>query len=144
MLIVRYVLVTIVGYLIGSFPTGYLVARYWKGVDPRQGGSGRTGGTNVLRTAGKWAAIVTALGDVIKGATAMYVGRWLLNTDPALVLTGLAAVMGHNRSIFLGFRGGAGTSANIGVLLGWTPQVVPFVLVVGVLTAMKTHVACVA
>ena len=105
--ILRYAAVIVLGYLLGSFPTGYLVAWLWKGVDPRQHGSGRTGGTNILRAAGKEAALLTVIGDLLKGALAVLVARTLVGTDSAVVMAGLAAVLGHNRSIFLRFRGGA-------------------------------------
>src|SRR5512136_957803 len=88
----KYAAILIAAYLIGSFPTGYLMARWFKGVDPRQHGSGRTGGTNILRTAGKGAALATVAGDLLKGALAVLLARVWTGTQPAMVLAGLAAV----------------------------------------------------
>ena len=126
MQLVQFAVMTIVAYLIGSFPTGYLAARFFKGVDPRQHGSGRTGGTNILRTAGKGAALTTVIGDLLKGLLAVLLARFWIGTQAAEVVAGLAAVLGHNRSIFLGFRGGAGSMTNVGALLAMAPYVVPF------------------
>lgn len=138
---VQFVVMTIVAYLLGSFPTGYLAARSFKGVDPRQHGSGRTGGTNILRTAGKGAALVTVTGDLLKGLLAVLLARFWIGTQVAEVIAGLAAVLGHNRSIFLGFRGGAGSMTNVGALLAMTPYVVPFVAVAAYIAGRATRVA---
>jgi len=140
---VKYAGLLIAAYLIGSFPTGYLMARWFKGVDPRQHGSGRTGGTNILRTAGKGAALTTVAGDLLKGAVAVLLARAWLNTQPAMVLAGLAAVLGHNRSIFLRFRGGAGAMTNAGVVLVLAPYVVPFMAAAAVVAAKLSRMASV-
>jgi glycerol-3-phosphate acyltransferase PlsY len=139
--VLRYVGLAIIGYLAGSFPTGLLAARLLKGVDPRQHHSGRTGGTNVLRSAGKGAALVTVLGDGIKGLLAVLLARWWVGTPAAAVVAGLAAVLGHNRSIFLRFHGGAGAMTNAGVSLALSPIVVPFVAAAAVIAALRTRTA---
>jgi glycerol-3-phosphate acyltransferase PlsY len=136
-------MVVAAGYLLGSFPTGYLAARLFKGVDPRRHGSGRTGGTNILRTAGKGAALLTITGDLLKGFLAVWVARSWLGTQTSMVLTGLAAVVGHNRSIFLRFRGGAGSMTNAGAMLGLAPHVVPFMAVAAVISARVTRMGSV-
>lgn len=110
-------LALLIGYLLGSVPVGLLVTRLY-GVDIRQVGSGRTGGTNAWRAAGLKAAIPTIVGDLLKGALAVWLARWLAGpeffaagetvTALAAALAGGAAVWGHNWSIFLGFSGGAG------------------------------------
>ena len=138
---VQLVMMTVVAYLVGSFPTGYLAARLFKGVDPRQHGSGRTGGTNILRTAGKGAALMTVVGDLLKGLLAVLLARMWLGTQAAEVAAGLAAVLGHNRSIFLGFRGGAGSMTNVGALLAMAPYVVPFVAVAAFVAARISRTA---
>lgn len=114
--IFRYVIMIALGYLMGSIPVGYLVAKFMKGVDVRQHGSGRTGGTNVWRAAGLWPAILTASGDFLKGMIAVWIARTILGNSVGEVLVGLAAVAGHNWSVFLGWRGGAGTATNLGVI----------------------------
>jgi glycerol-3-phosphate acyltransferase PlsY len=104
-----------IGYLLGSFPSGYVVGRL-RGIDVRQWGSGSLGGTNVLRAAGPWAAILVVLGDVAKGVLAVFVARTLVGSPSAEVLAGLAAVLGHDFSILLTFSGGRGTATTLGAL----------------------------
>ncbi|MGQ9492753.1 MAG: glycerol-3-phosphate 1-O-acyltransferase PlsY [Anaerolineae bacterium] len=141
--VLRHILVAGIGYLLGSFPTGYMIARVWKGVDPRQYGSGRTGGTNILRTAGRGPALLTVIGDFLKGALSVWLARALLGTSIAAVIAGLAAVLGHNRSIFLRFRGGAGSMTNAGVIFVLAPHVLPFMAVAAVVTALLSRIASV-
>jgi acyl phosphate:glycerol-3-phosphate acyltransferase len=128
MMIARYLAGMIIGYLLGSIPWGLILAKRMTGVDVREVGSGKIGATNVLRSAGKKVAILSGLLDFAKGAAAvlfagliigksyMIVGR--LGFGPLLgqVLAGLAAVAGHNWSIFLKFRGGSGVAAFFGGL----------------------------
>lgn len=118
-----WVAVGVVGYLCGSFPTGYLAARLWRGVDIRKVGSGRTGGTNVLRVAGIGPAVITVLGDVAKAYLAVWLARWLVGTPLASAIAGVAAVFGHNHSLFLGGTGGAGSMCTVGVLIAFSPAV---------------------
>ena len=111
------IILILIAYLFGSIPVGYLVARIY-GVDVTAAGSGRTGGTNVLRAAGPMAAGLTVIGDVLKGMLPVYL-MIAVGTPPLIVaLAGTAAVIGHNHSIFLGFRGGAGAGTAIGALGG--------------------------
>ena len=120
MIVLQYAAVALLGYLLGSIPFGYIVCRA-RGVDVTQYGSGRTGGTNVLRTAGKKAAVVSIGLDVAKGAVAVVLGRWLLGTELAVALAGFAAVLGHNYSLFIRFRGGAGTGTSMGAYFFLAP-----------------------
>jgi len=119
---VIYLIASLLAYFIGSFPTGYLVGRMMADVDVRQIGSGRTGGTNVLRSAGKKAGVVTMIGDIAKGTLGVILVRLIFANDPtAVALAALFIVIGHNHSIFLKFRGGAGTMTGAGALLGLSP-----------------------
>lgn len=105
---VYHVLTTVLGYLLGSLPVGYLVGKLY-GVDVRQHGSGRTGGTNVWRATGQLGPpLLTVLGDVAKGLLAVWLGRRLAGSELSAALSGAAAVFGHNWPIFLRFKGGAG------------------------------------
>jgi len=114
----HWIVALLVGYLLGSIPVGLLVARCLRGVDVRRVGSGRTGGTNVLRAAGWRAAVLTGVGDGLKALAAVQVARQLGGPPLMLALAGVAAVVGHNYSVFLRFRGGAGTMASIGGATG--------------------------
>jgi glycerol-3-phosphate acyltransferase PlsY len=120
----RDALLVILAYLCGSIPVGVLVARASGGPDPRTIGSGRTGGTNALRALGRrWAALVV-LGDLAKGAIPVLLAR-IVTGDPAMeVLSGLAAVIGASRSIFLGFGGGRGVGTGVGTMLVIQPLAV--------------------
>jgi acyl phosphate:glycerol-3-phosphate acyltransferase len=110
-------------YLIGSISFGYVAARVAKGIDVRKFGSGSTGTTNVLRTAGIWAAGFTVAGDFLKGVL-VAVAAWQLNLPQlSVVLCGLAVVAGHNWPVFLRFKGGRGVATGFGVSLGLTWQV---------------------
>jgi len=110
--------VAIIAYLLGSFPAGYLLARLW-GVNVLEQGSGRTGGTNVFRSAGILPALITGAIDVGKGSLAVWLTGQLVPGDgqaAAQVLAGAAVILGHNHSIFLRFRGGAGVGTSLGAL----------------------------
>ncbi len=113
----------LLGYLLGSIPFGYLIVKAVKGIDIRDVGSGRTGGTNAYRAAGIPAGLATALLDVGKGALAVTVVRTYFpqTLGWAEALTGIGVILGHNYSCFLGFRGGAGgaTAVGTGMALWW-------------------------
>lgn len=102
------IITILASYLIGSVPVGYLIARMM-GVDLLQSGSGKIGGTNVLRAVGLFPSMMTILGDAFKGLIPTYFAVMVFPAMPwVAALTGAAAVAGHNHSIFLKFRGGAG------------------------------------
>jgi len=126
------VLLWALAYLLGSFPTGYLVARWIKGIDIRQHGSGGTGATNVLRTVGKAAAISVLLVDLLKGMAAVVLVQLAFPTvlatfsDGPVTLAwqswvevgaGLMAIVGHSRSIWINFTGGKSAASGLGILL---------------------------
>jgi glycerol-3-phosphate acyltransferase PlsY len=116
------ILSILLGYLIGSIPMGYIIARL-KGIDIRTVESGRTGGTNVSRALGwKYGLLVGAL-DILKGSVAVLLARQFFGNDPAIyaALGGAFAIIGHNWSVFLGFRGGAGGATAGGALLALNP-----------------------
>lgn len=129
----RYIACVAVGYLLGSIPFGVIVSKYFARLDVRQYGSGATGTTNVLRTAGKKAAVLVFTGDLLKGVLAVVfawlimgnsylaVGNFGLGLPLAQVLAALAAVAGHNWSIFLKFRGGRGVTTYFGGLIALLP-----------------------
>lgn len=117
-------------YLIGSIPMGYVWVKILTGRDVRRVGSGRTGGTNAARAGGRIAGILTGIGDFFKGLAAVLLAQWLLPVEQyrelsywAQVAAGSLAVIGHNWSIYLGFKGGAGTGPNLGVAAAFAPAV---------------------
>jgi acyl phosphate:glycerol-3-phosphate acyltransferase len=115
------VLLVAVGYVMGSIPTGVLVARWHKGIDIRQHGSGNIGMTNVLRAVGKNAAAFTLLGDVLKGLVPVMLAlAW--STSPWIIgLVGLVAIVGHMYPLFVGFHGGKGVATTLGVFIPLLP-----------------------
>jgi acyl phosphate:glycerol-3-phosphate acyltransferase len=140
MLIANFALIIVLAYLLGSIPTGYWLGRM-KGIDIRQFGSGNIGMTNVLRVLGKPYAILTFIVDVGKGTVAVTLLPWLLHTsDPWMkVIAGLAAVCGHNWTVFLKFKGGKGVNTSAGVFLGlaWLPTLLVLVVFGIVLTIFR-------
>ncbi|MDD5382729.1 MAG: glycerol-3-phosphate 1-O-acyltransferase PlsY [Candidatus Margulisbacteria bacterium] len=116
----KTVLVIVASYLIGSIPFSLLASKA-KGADPRQAGTKNVGATNALVVAGPIAGAVALFGDIGKGIAAIYLARYFSLTDWGIVFCGLAAVIGHDFSIFLRFKGGKGIAATGGVLLALDP-----------------------
>lgn len=115
----------LLAYVLGSIPSGYLAARWLKGVDIRTLGSGSTGATNVLRQVGKGPALVVFLVDVFKGTGAVLLAKLLLNSNGTSAISdwwvvgaGLAALSGHIWPVWLGWRGGKAVATGLGMLLG--------------------------
>ncbi|MCL1885769.1 MAG: glycerol-3-phosphate 1-O-acyltransferase PlsY [Dehalococcoidia bacterium] len=133
MAVLRLLLVMIAGYLLGSIPFGLIVSKLRAKVDIRNFGSGRTGGTNVLRTLGRKAFVIVAVGDILKAATAVLIARWLMSEQfftighmligppAAHAIAGICAIMGHIFPIFARFRGGRGVATFIGGLAAICP-----------------------
>ena len=112
--------VCILAYFLGSIPFGVVLAKF-KQVDLRQHGSGNIGATNVTRTLGKTAGILTLLGDCGKGYLAVWIAGQLLETQWGIAAAGLMAFLGHIFSIFLKFKGGKGVATGLGVFLALMP-----------------------
>lgn len=115
-----YILIPI-AYLIGSVPTGVIVARAFGANDPRKAGSKNIGATNVGRTAGKTAGVITLIGDVLKGALPVFAAISFTNEVRLISLVGFAAFIGHLFPVFLGFRGGKGVATACGVMIVVAP-----------------------
>jgi glycerol-3-phosphate acyltransferase PlsY len=117
-------LAIITAYLLGAVPAGFLLVRFYTGTDIRAVGSGRTGSTNVLRAGGGKVALMTGVLDVLKAASAVWIAQRLLpGNEWAAVLAGIAAIIGHNYSVFIGFKGGAGGAPTIGAAFAlWPPS----------------------
>lgn len=141
-----YILVILVAYLLGSISFSVIISKKMAGFDVRKKGSGNAGATNVLRSVGKKAAVLTLLCDCLKGVVAVLfaviVGKIASNTDKALLvqLAGIAVVIGHTFPIFFGFKGGKGVATSLGVLLVTNWQIglicLVFALVLMALTKM--------
>jgi len=137
----QYVVVAVVAYLMGAIPTGWLVGKLTRGIDVRDYGSGATGGTNVLRTLGLRAALFVLVADVLKAYVAV-LSTWYIfephegaNTAHNLqAVAGVAAIIGHNWPVYIGFRGGRGVAATYGAFAAmlFFPLTVPGLLAVAV------------
>lgn len=122
-MIAEYAANVAIGYLAGAIPVGLLVGYLWLRKDVREFGSGKTGTTNVLRTAGKTAAVIVILGDAGKGALPALIGRLVFEDDGVAAAGAAAAIVGHIWPVFAGFRGGRGVATALGGAFGLTPVV---------------------
>jgi glycerol-3-phosphate acyltransferase PlsY len=114
-------LALVFGYLLGSIPTAQLIATAMSGGNANALGGGNVGGLNTIRKIGLWAGVAVIAGDISKGALAVILARYALGVDTVFVLgAGIMAVVGHNWMIWLGFRGGRGMAAAVGVLAAST------------------------
>ena len=114
-------LLPLAAYLIGSISSAIVVSRVFGLRDPRQVGSGNPGATNILRYGGKWAAVITLLGDILKGAIPAVIARLLTDDALILALAMLLAFLGHLYPVFHGFKGGKGVATAFGVLTALQP-----------------------
>jgi glycerol-3-phosphate acyltransferase PlsY len=115
-------LIVILGYLLGSIPTGYIAGRIFKKVDIRRVGDGNMGAQNAFRQLGAKTGVVVGLIDAAKGALAILIAQAANLPQIAVLLAGAAAVIGHNWPVFIRFRGGRGEATTIGVLLATITQ----------------------
>jgi len=136
-------LVIALSYLCGAIPTGVLIARR-QGVDVRKVGSGNIGATNVARSLGKKAGLLTLLGDALKGLLPVLVVRFLDLGDTSLACAAVAAFLGHLFSPFLGFSGGKGVATGLGVFLGLAPQAILLALGLFTLTFAASRIVSLA
>ena len=154
MQIVFAILAVVLAYVIGSVPVGLLIVKIATGKDIREIESGRTGGTNAMRAAGFWAGFATAMLDIVKGAAGVWVARWLAPDMPIFhMIAPLAAILGHNHSIFLPerdengriirLRGGAGGAPSVGGAMGLYLPSILIVLPLGMLTFFTIGIASV-
>ena len=134
-------------YLLGSVDTGILISKYLYHDDVRNHGSGAAGMTNMLRTFGKKAAALTAVGDVLKGVAAVCIGRWLFGFLPenaavspylGVYMTAILAVVGHSKPIYFGFKGGKGVLVAGGAILAIQPILLPVLAAIFLLCLVPT------
>ncbi|MCH7811865.1 MAG: glycerol-3-phosphate 1-O-acyltransferase PlsY [Chloroflexi bacterium] len=129
-----------IGYLLGSFPTGLIAGRLARGIDVREYGSGNTGFTNVLRTVGaRWGIAVLVL-DLAKGAAPVLIARVLSDEPYVQAVAGLAAAVGHDWPVFIGFRGGRGVAASYGAALAMNPIAAAAMLPFGIGLVAMTRI----
>ncbi len=128
------IFIALFGYLLGSVPTGLILAKLFSKVDPRTAGSKNIGATNVFRTAGKSLGILTLVGDLLKGAIPIVIAVQWGESNLWIAVSGLSSFLGHIFPIFLGFKGGKGVATALGVYLVISPVAVliEFLVFVGI------------
>jgi acyl phosphate:glycerol-3-phosphate acyltransferase len=129
----------VTAYFIGSFPTAYLLVRALRRRDIRSLGDGNMGAQNTFRQVGPVAGITVAFVDCFKGALVIMIAREWGMGPVVIMLSGLAAVAGHNWPWFLGFRGGRGEAVSVGVLLALAPLPMLLALLLGTLALLVTR-----
>ncbi len=122
--------VVLASYLLGSLPSGLWIGRNLYGIDLREHGSKNTGATNAYRILGRVPALLVFVCDTAKGMLGVYLGTLLVGGELAAVICGIAAICGHNWSVFLGFKGGRGVATGLGVIALLSPQVTLIVFAV--------------
>jgi glycerol-3-phosphate acyltransferase PlsY len=132
-------------YILGSVPTGLIVARLMGGPDPRQAGSGNVGAANLFRLIGRNAGVFTLLGDTLKGALPVFLAVYWLTPlgawhDSAVAAVGLAAVLGHVLPIFLKFQGGKAVATTFGVVAVLCPVAAVNLVIVYGLTLYQVRI----
>jgi acyl phosphate:glycerol-3-phosphate acyltransferase len=126
-------------YLLGAIPTSHLVSRAFAHIDLRQHGSGNLGATNLYRVLGWKYAVPVALFDIAKGAIPVLVfAPRASNSELFALACGVAAIVGHVFSVFVGFKGGKGVATAAGVMLGMTPLALAVAAIVWVLVLLLT------
>ena len=136
--------VALIGYLLGSLPFAVIVSRACGLPDPRTVGSKNPGATNVLRSGNKLAAVLTLLGDAIKGWLAMQLAAMLGADAIAIAVAGFAAFIGHIFPLFLKFKGGKGVATAVGVLAGFNGWLALICVAAWLLTVLVTRYSSLA
>ncbi len=135
--ILKYILITVGSYLLGSVSMSIIMSKTVLGGDVRDKGSGNAGATNMARVFGWGAGFLTLAGDVAKAALAMYLG-WLLMGDTGLALGGIASTLGHCFPVFYGFKGGKGVSVGLAVAFAVNWRVAAIALSIFIIIAVCT------
>lgn len=135
----NYIIITILGYVIGSIPNGLLIGKTLYDIDLRQFGSKNIGATNAFRTLGLYPSLWIFLTDAAKGVIAVYLASVLADTPIALLIGGIAAIAGHNWSIFLRFTGGRGVATGLGVIAVLVPKVTLLVFLIWAVIVYATR-----
>lgn len=131
---IKIALGVIIGYLLGSIPFAYIIARLKKGVDIREVGGGNVGALNTYREIGPAYGLGVLVTDILKGSFAVWIAAWLGLSLEWICVAGFAAVVGHNFPVFIKFKGGMGAATVIGVLAALTP--VPLLISAGVVLVL--------
>lgn len=120
---VKYILVVVIGYMIGNFASSYFVGKLMAKIDIREHGSGNAGATNIFRVLGAKAGTIVFIGDILKGILATAIGLWITGDRVGAMLAGIMAVVGHNWPVLLNFKGGKGIASSFGLIIVLFPKI---------------------
>ena len=137
--ILHYVLGFALGVVCGSVPSGLWIVKAFFGIDIREYGSKNIGTTNVFRTVGSKTALLVLIADMVKGIIAVAIVHYIFNSPYLDVATALGALLGHNYSIFLGFKGGKGVATGLGILVFLLPKTSGAVLLLWIIVVALTR-----
>ncbi len=134
-----YVALVVLAYLLGAIPVALVLGKGARGIDIRDWGSGNIGAANAQRTLGWWASAVVFLADIAKAVLPVLMARWVRQMPVVEVACGLAAIIGHNWSPYIGWKGGRGVSSGFGLVLFFFPLAALAALIVGVGVIARTR-----
>ena len=134
-------IVIVAGYLLGSISTGVVLSRLFAKTDIRSQGSGNAGTTNMLRVLGRKMALLTFIGDMLKGIIAVFIGKWLIGGELGGLLGVVGAVLGHYYPLYFGFKGGKGIATSFGSLLFVFPVQALLAFAVFLILVAVTHLS---
>ncbi|MFA5240597.1 MAG: glycerol-3-phosphate acyltransferase [Phycisphaerae bacterium] len=138
---IKFVLMLVGAYLLGSIPAAYLGVKWFKGADIRKLGSGNVGSSNVAHTTSKPLALAVVLFDIGKGALAFWIAHLIGLSVAQQMAVGIAAIIGHNWPVFIGFRGGKGMAPTLGIIAVVSPLFMLIVLLTAYIPAIKKQMA---
>jgi len=138
---IKFALLVVGAYLLGSIPAAYLAAKWYKGIDIRKVGTGNVGSSNVMSSTSKWLAVPVALFDMGKGALAVWIAQIVLHSAPQTMSVGFVVIAGHNWPVFLGFRGGKGMITSLGVITVISPLLGLIILLTAYIPAVIKQLA---
>ncbi len=138
-MILEFAAVIAISYLVGAIPSGYIAGRALRGIDIRDYGSGGTGATNVMRTVGRGPFVFVLLADALKGYVPVMVTWFVFGSHDLQVASGLAAVLGHDFPVYIGFRGGRGVATSFGVYAALGLHIALGMLAVGLFIILATR-----
>lgn len=131
----------LMGYSVGSISSAIIVSKLMGLTDPRVMGSGNPGATNVLRSGSKLAALLTLIGDIVKGTIPVLIANAYTNSAMLIAVVGLCAFLGHLYPVFFGFKGGKGVATAIGVFLGISLKISGMIMLIWLITAVISRIS---
>ncbi|MBT5031242.1 MAG: glycerol-3-phosphate 1-O-acyltransferase PlsY [Proteobacteria bacterium] len=137
-------LLPVVAYLIGSISSAIVISKLFRLSDPRSVGSGNAGATNVLRSGNRVAALLTLVGDVLKGATPVWIAQIWGTSESIIGLSAMGVLLGHLYPIYFGFKGGKGVATSLGIYIALMPLIAVCAVIIWILVAVISRYSSLA